>query len=209
MRIGVIGAGNVGGTLGRRWAGAGHDVTFGIRGSLGRDLRKILEASQGRARAATVAEAVRDAEVVVLAVPWAAVPEVIQSAGELTGKVVVDCTNPLQPKMAGVEVPPAGSAGEQVAQWARGARVVKAFNTTGAENMADPRYADGAASMLVAADDKKAKATVMGLASDLGFEPVDAGPLRQARLLEQFALLWISLAVGGQGRGIAFRLMRR
>jgi predicted dinucleotide-binding enzyme len=87
--------------------------------------------------------------------------------------------------------------------------VVKIFNTTGYNNMANPVYPDGAATMFYCGDDAGAKATAHRLAADLGFDPVDAGPLRQARLLEPLALLWISLAVHGAGRDIAFRLMRR
>jgi hypothetical protein len=88
-------------------------------------------------------------------------------------------------------------------------RVVKVFNTTGANNMANPRYGDGGATMFYAGDDAGAKQIASTLAAALGFEPVDAGPLVRARELEHLAMLWISLAFGGMGREIAFRLVKR
>jgi 8-hydroxy-5-deazaflavin:NADPH oxidoreductase len=209
MRIGIIGAGNVGGTLGRRWAALGHDVTFGVRGAPDAELRAIVDGARGRARAAPVADAVRDAEVVVLATPWAAVPDALASAGPLDGKVLFDCTNPLKPGFT-LDVGPGGESGaERVAALAKGARVVKVFNTTGFNNMADPSYGGEPTLMLYAGDDADAKAVAKRLATELGFEAVDAGPLARARLLEAFALVWITLAFGGLGREIAFRLVRR
>jgi predicted dinucleotide-binding enzyme len=209
MRIGIIGAGNVGGTLGRRWAALGHDVVFGVRGTPDDALRAIIDGAGGRARAATVGEAARGAEVVVLATPWAAVPDALNAAAPLDGKVLLDCTNPLKPGFT-LDVGPGGeSGGERVAALAKGARVVKVFNTTGFNNMADPLYGGEPTIMFYAGDDAEAKAVAKRLATELGFDAVDAGPLARARLLEPFALLWITLAVGGLGREIAFRLVRR
>lgn len=103
-----------------------------------------------------------------------------------------------------------GSGGEQVARWAPGARVVKAFNTTGFENMQNPKFGHEVATMFYAGEDREAKKIVRQLVSDLGFDPVDAGPLSQAHGLEVLASLWGGLAYGQQmGRGIAFRLLRR
>jgi predicted dinucleotide-binding enzyme len=209
MRIAVIGAGNVGGTLGRRWAALGHEVAFGVRGAPDDELRAIIDGARGKARAAPVPEAARDVEVVALATPWAAVPDALAAAGPLAGKVVLDCTNPIKPGLA-LDVGPAGESGaERVAALANGARVVKVFNTTGFENMADPVYGGEPTLMLYAGDDADAKAVAKQLATELGFDAVDAGPLARARLLEPFALVWITLAVGGLGREIAFRLVRR
>lgn len=203
MRIGIIGAGNVGGTLGRRWAGAGHEVVFGTRRP------ERVETPLGT-RAAGVREAAEHGEVVVLATPWDGVREALAAAGDLEGKVLFDCTNPLAADLSGLAIGHTTSASEQVAALAPGARVVKIFNSTGAGNMADPLYGEQAATMFCCGDDGEAKGIAARLAADLGFEPVDAGPLWNARLLEPLAMLWISLAyVQGLGPGIAFKLLRR
>jgi predicted dinucleotide-binding enzyme len=190
MKITVVGAGNVGGTLGRRWEAAGHQVRYA-----GRD---------------DIPQAVAGAEVVVLATPWKAMSEVAAQLGGLKGTVLVDATNPIGPGFS-LERGPGGESGaEWLARLVPGARVVKAFNTIGFNIMADPAFAAGPATLCYCGDDAGARQQVRQLATDLGFEPVDAGPLAQARLLEPFALLWITLAMKqGMGREIAFRLMRR
>jgi predicted dinucleotide-binding enzyme len=210
MQIGIIGAGNVGGTLGRAWAGKGHAVMFGVRNPADAKVKSLLAQAGAGATAGKVAEAAAHGEVVALATPWQAAREALQGAGALSGKVLLDCTNPLKADLSGLELGHTTSGGEQVAASASGARVVKIFNTTGFNNMADPHYGEGAATMFFAGDDAAAKAVATRLAADLGFDPVDVGPLVQARLLEPLALLWIYLAlVRGEGRDIAFRLMRR
>lgn len=207
MRIGIIGAGSVGGALGRGWARAGHEVTFGVRDASDPKVKKLMK--ETGAKAASVADAASGAEVVVLATPWGAIQDAVKSAGDLAGKVLFDCTNPLAPNLAGLTHGFDTSAAEQVASWAPQARVVKIFNTTGANNMESPDYNGVPATMFYCGDDADAKATAARLASDLGFDPVDAGSLQQARLLEPLALLWIRLAFQGMGRDIAFKLMRR
>ncbi len=170
----------------------------------------MVKATGGKARAATVKEAASAADVVVLAVPWGAVREVIKQAGHLSGKIVIDATNPLRPDLLGLVLGHNTSAGEEVARWAEGAKVVKAFNTTGAQNMANPQFGGQSATMFLCGDDAGAKKTVATLAEALGFEPVDAGPLAQARYLEPLAMLWITMAYGhGHGPNIAFKLLRR
>ena len=207
MRIAIIGAGHVGGTLGRRWATAGdarHTVTFGLRAGDEPDpqLGEFIEASGGAAAAASPAEAARGAEVVVFATPWKATRDAVQSAGSLGGKIVVDCTNPFAPGLTGLDVPRGRSGGEELASWAPGARVVKAFNTTGFNIMANPVFPEGPATMFYCGDDASAKRVVHGLADELGFDPIDAGPLSLARALESMALLWVSLAMGGVSGGV-------
>ncbi len=212
MRIGVIGTGRVGTALGMGWARAGHEVIFGARKPPSGECQERVSpsgSSPSTAKTASVAEAVALAEVIVLAIPWAAVQEVLrQIAPALSEKVLIDCTNPAK------EWPSlnhsAGSGGEQVARMAPGARVVKAFNTTGFENMQNPKYGDDAATMFYAGDDPEAKSVVHRLAFDLGFDPIDAGRLSQAHSLEVLASLWGGIAYGQKlGRGIAFRLLRR
>ena len=209
MRIAMIGTGNVGAALGQRFA-TEHEVVYGNRDPSSRGVRELLGRTPGRASAATLAQAAERADVVVLATPWKAAREALQAAGDLTGKVLVDCINPLKPNLEGLSIGTTTSAAEQVAEWARGARVVKAFNTTGSGNMLDPRFGAQRATMFVCGDDEAAKATVMGLAETIGFEPVDAGALSSARYLEPLAALWINLAYAqGLGVDIAFRLLRR
>ena len=145
MRITVIGTGNVGATLGKGWADAGHDVTFGTRDPASDKVKQLLGSSGERARAAAT-EAVQDAKVVVLATPWPAAQEVLRELGPLAGRVLLDCTNPLTRSFV-LEVGLSTSGGEQVAAWSGGARVVKIFNTTGSDNMASPRYGEQAATM--------------------------------------------------------------
>jgi hypothetical protein len=210
MRIAIIGAGNVGGTLGKMWAAKDHEVAFGVRRPNDAKVQALLAATGKRARAVSVKDAVAGAEVVLLATPWSATEAALRDAGELRGKVVVDATNPLKSDLSGLAIGHSTSAAEQVAGWAPGARVVKAFNTIGAAHMADPRFGTQRASMFICGDDASAKATVVRLAGELGFDPVDCGPLTQARLLEPLAMLWISIAYTyGAGPNIGFALLRK
>lgn len=210
MKIAIIGAGNVGGTLGKGWAKAGHEVVFGVRDTADPKLKALLATADGKARAASVKDAATSADVIALTVPWGAAQDALKSAGNLNGKILLDCTNPLKPDLSGLTHGFATSGGEQVAAWAAGARVVKIFNTTGAGNMGKPVYAEGPTVMLYCGDDPAAKRTAAQLAADLGFEPYDVGPLHEARLLEPFALTWIHLAVFQKlGTNFAFRLVKR
>lgn len=211
MRIAILGAGNVGGALGRLWAAKGHEVMFGVRDPKDPKLQELLKSAGGKAKAGSVKEAAAFGEVVALATPWPATQEAIRSAGDLAGKIVVDCTNPLAPDLSGLVIGTMNSAGEEVARWAKGARVVKAFNTIGAANFGNPKFGSESASMFICGDDAAAKSAVGKLAAELGFDVVDAGPLTSARLLEPLAMLWIHLAYQ-QGLGPtshAFKLLRR
>lgn len=210
MQIAIIGAGNVGGALGKGWAAKGHSVYFGVPDLQSEKMQVLLKSMGANGRAGSVQDAAANAEIVVFATPWNAAQNAIASAGNLAGKIVIDCMNPLAPDLSGLVLGHTTSAAEQVAAWAKGARVVKAFNTTGAGNMADSHYAGGKPVMCIAGDDAAAKKSVSQLAADLGFDAVDAGPLKNARLLEPFAMLWIYLAVKqGLGPNIAFQLLRR
>jgi predicted dinucleotide-binding enzyme len=210
MRIAVIGAGNVGGTLGRRWAELGHDVVFGLRnpqkGAAG--VKGGGELPSG-ASVASPSDAVRGADVVLLATPWAAVPDAIRELGTIDGVILLDAVNPLGAGMK-LDVGPNGESGaERVQALAPRARVVKVFNTTGYNNMQNPAYGGESTAMFYAGDDADAKGVAATLAETLGFDAIDTGPLIRARELEHLALLWISLAFGGLGREIAFRLVKR
>jgi predicted dinucleotide-binding enzyme len=207
MKIALLGGGQVGGALGIAWAKRGHEVFFGVQDPSAADMKATLELSDSRGRAGTPEEAVTFASVVVVALPWSAVDKVLESL-KIAGKVVIDCTNP----PAGLHGPDNAplSGAELVASSFPQAKVAKAFNITGANNMAQPVYAGGPAAMFVCADDVGAKAVAMTLSADAGFETYDLGPLANARLMESFAQLWIWLAYrGGLGREFAFRLVRR
>jgi len=207
MRLAIIGAGKVGAALGAGWSAKGHDVVYGVP-----DPQQPKYAALPRGAVMRSPEAAKGAAAIVLATPWRATEAAIRELGDLKGKIVIDCTNPLAVGAEGLDlvIGPDSSGGEQVAAWAAGASVFKTFNQTGAENMAmAPRF-DHPPVMLVAGDDTAAKPEVMRLVADLGFEAVDAGPLRAARLLERLALLWIELALKrGQGNAFAFALARR
>ena len=210
MKIAIIGAGNVGGILGKGWAKAGHEVVFGVRDPADPKWKDLLAAAGGPTKAARVRDAAATAEVIVLTVPWGAAEDALKNAGNLKGKILLDCTNPLKPDLSGLTHGWTSSGGEQVAAWAPGARVVKIFNTTGFGNIANPVYAEGAAMMLYCGDDPAAKKTAARLARELAFEPYDAGPLQEARLLEPFALTWIHLAIVQKlGTNFAFLLKKR
>lgn len=206
--IAVIGTGSVGRTLGRAWVKAGHPVRFGSRRPDAEEVRLMLNQLGPGVRAESSADAAAEAGIVVLAVPWAAARGTVEACGDLAGKILVDCTNPLRPDLAGLDVGPDQSGAELVAEWAPGARVVKAFNTTGFNIMAQPELASGRAMMPVCGDDAEARGLVCELAREVGFEPLDAGPLREARLLEPMALLWIRLSME-HGRDWAFSVVRR
>lgn len=210
MRIGTIGTGNMGRSLGSAWTRAGHDVMFGSR-----EAEKggaVARAAGGAARSGSYAEAARFGEVVLLATPWQGTEAAVRGAGSLEGKVLLDCTNPLAPDFSSLVVGHTSSAGEEVARWARGARVVKGFNAISSVHIdATPRTGfPEAPSVFYAGDDGDAKGTVRLLITDLGLDPVDAGPLTSARWLEPLAMLWVFLAYAlGQGPQTAYRLMRK
>ena len=211
MNIGIAGSGQVGGTLGTRWAAAGHRVAFGSRHPGSDEMKALAKTAGPNARVVPVAEAVASSEIVLLATPWGdATRDALSSNGPWSGKILIDATNPLLPRLEGLELGTSTSGAELVAQWAPGARVVKAFNTVGFNVMADPLFGAVPAVMFYCGDGTEAKQTVRQLAAELGFDPQDAGPLTQARLLEPLALLWISLALQqGFGREIGFQLLRR
>jgi NADPH-dependent F420 reductase len=209
MKIAVIGIGNVGGTLGARWARGGHDVIFGVRDPGADKVKSLVKLTEHKARAALVSDAAQASDVVVLATPWDATEAAVKSLGALKGKTIVDCTNPITQGFK-LAIGHTVSGGEKVASWAKSARVVKAFNTTGSNNMANPEYDTAAAVMFMCGDDAEAKRIVQPLISELGFDVMDAGPLSVARYLEPLAMLWINLAYAqGYGREFAFAVLKR
>jgi hypothetical protein len=208
MSVSIIGAGNVGMALGRAFTQRGESVVFGVPDP--EKYRESVSALGDGAGVAGTTQAIAASDVVILAVPYAALPAIAQSVPDWQGKILIDATNPLAPGLSGLVLGTSTSGAEELAKLARGARVVKAFNTTGAENMADTRYPGGAPMMPVCADDADARQRVMALATLIGFDAVDLGPLMAARYLEPFAMTWIHLAIKqGHGRKFAFAMLRR
>lgn len=205
MDIAIIGAGNVGAALGRAFSRAGHRVTFGVRDAA--SPRAEAAAAASGASLASIPEAVGKADLVVLAVPFTSAAAGLAAAGDLTGTIVVDATNPMARPVP--DGHPSGAA--WVASLAPGVRLVKAFNVLGFEHMDAPTLPGGRALLPVCGDDPEARRTVAALATEVGFEAVEAGGLENAALLESLARLWGVLAFGpgGLGRGIAFGLLRR
>ena len=197
MNIAVIGSGNVGSALGKGFGAKGHNVIFGSRNpAKEKDSGKQFE---------TVANAIAKSEVVVLAIPWGAVEDVLKN--DVSGKTVIDCINPIGPGMELV-MGCTTSAGERVAELAKGAKVVKAFNTVGSGIMQNPVFGTTKVTMMYAGDDDEAKKIARQLIADIGFEPVDAGPLKNSRYLEPFAMMWINLFFAMK-QDIAFQLIKR
>lgn len=206
--VGILGAGNVGLALARAFIAKGRSVVFGVPnpGKYGEAVARLGPS----ATIGTTEAAIRTCDLVILATPYAAAKEVASSVADWGNRIVVDATNPLAAGLAGLSVGTTSSGAEEIAKLAYGARVVKAFNTTGAENMADTRYPGGAVFMPVCGDDPEARARVIALAALIGFDAVDCGDLGAARYLEPFAMTWIHMAIKlGQGRNFAFARLRR
>lgn len=208
MGISILGAGNVGMALGSAFTQRGEQVTFGVPDA--NKYRAAVVALGPLAQLTSSAQAIESADIVILAVPHGAVASIAQSVPDWQGKILVDATNPLAPGLSGLTVGTTTSGAEDLANIARHARVVKAFNTTGAENMAHAAYSGGIPMMPVCGDDADARQRVMALATLIGFDAVDMGPLMAARYLEPFAMTWIHLAYRqGYGRQFAFSVLRR
>lgn len=208
MTIAIIGAGNVGMALGGAFTRRRETVVFGVPDP--NKYRDAVSIMGDRANLTTTAQAIEANDVVILAVPYSAVSTVAQSVSNWRGKILVDATNPLAPGLSGLALGTNTSGAEELAKQAHGARVVKAFNTTGAENMADSGYKGGLPIMPVCGDDADARQQVMSLASLIGFDAIDMGPLSAARYLEPFAMAWIHLAIKqGAGRNFAFARLQR
>lgn len=208
MTISIIGAGNVGKALAKAFIRQGKSVYFGVPDP--EKYRDLVQSLGANAQLGTVAQAVNANDLVIMAVPYAAAELVVKSVEEWKGKVLVDATNPVAQGRAGLAVGTTTSGAETVASFAKGARVVKAFNTTGAENMADSNFASGQPMMPICGDDDDARRRVIELATLIGFDAIDCGPLYAARYIEPFAMLWIHLAFKqGLGRQFAFARIKR
>ncbi len=202
MNIAIIGAGKIGVRLERKWK-ANHNVIFGVRDPESDKSKTLVRKGFN---ITTVQNAVDRSEIVVLAVPASAVESIIKGTQGLENKLIIDVTNPISTTL------PEGfqSMAEAVAQWSGSSQVVKTLNQTGSANLENPKYGEITLDTLICGNDEDAKSKAVTLVKELGFEPVDAGGLENASLLENLAKLWVTLAVfQGKGPGIAFKLLKR
>jgi 8-hydroxy-5-deazaflavin:NADPH oxidoreductase len=187
--------------LGAAWAGA-HDVSYGVR------IPEDAKHADLGAPVTNTHSAAATADVVALCTPWQGTRQAVADCGDLTGKVLIDCTNPLTPDFSALEIGHTTSGAEQIAAWAPGALVCKAMNQIGAPMMDHPQLPSTPV-MFVCGDNEPAKQVTAELVTQLGFEAVDAGDLTLARLLEPYALVWIHLALRrGFGTNWGFGLLR-
>ncbi len=189
--VAIIGTGEVAGALGPEFAALGHRIVYGSRNPDRETLRQLLVRTGHDASVVGQAEAVAQADIVLLAVPWNVVQEVVSNLGDLSGKVLIDPTNPRVIASDGLrEYGVESSNGELIQAMAPGAKVVKAFNTMSWETMVDPASTGGPVTVPLAGNDPEAKAVVAAIAEGMGLETVDLGPIRYAHVVEGLYLIW-------------------
>src|SRR5438067_10248544 len=211
MRIGILGSGLMGGKLGTIFAKAGYDVVFSYARSQ-RKLNRLARQAGRRAVAGTPREAAKDADMLLLAVHWSRVDDVLKQAGNLSGRVIVSCSLPMNADDTALVVAHTSSGAEKLAKKVAKARVVSAFGTVPSEVLFGVFAARRKArkpSLVYCGDESKSKKIAAELIRDVGFDPVDAGPLRIARYTEPFTLLIAQLAYeGDEGPELAYRFER-
>jgi predicted dinucleotide-binding enzyme len=207
MKIGIIGAGDVGGTLGKSWRQRKHDIMFGVRNLQSHNVQRLAQMDKSLTFG-NINDAVAFGDVILFAIPWTSIEETVRGRN-LSGKIVIDPTNPLTPDLRQLAFDDS-SVAERIANLAKGAKVVKAFNTIGAQTLNNSIFGSNRADLFLCGDDTPSKRVVGELAADIGFDVVDIGSLANARMLENLALLWIELALRQElGPNIAFKLLRR
>lgn len=211
-RIGILGTGGVGQTLGTGFCGLGHEVRLGAREATNEKALAWAAESHGKGSVGTFADAAEFGELLVVATRWAGTENALRLAGpeRFAGKVVMDVTNPIaaeaSPKLA---IGLTDSGGEQLQRWLPGAQVVKAFNTVGHAHMVKPNFPGGPPDMPICGDDPEARRTVAEICRAFGWSPLDLGGLEAARLLEPLCLFWILVGVRTGSWNHALKLLRR
>jgi 8-hydroxy-5-deazaflavin:NADPH oxidoreductase len=209
MHTAIIGAGNVGTALGNAWIKLGHEISFGVRDPESAKARCLAQQFP-TARLLPNCKAAQNREIIVLATPWQSTEEAVRTCGDLKGKTIIDCTNPLKSDFSGLEVGFSTSGGELVSEWADGADVFKAMNQIGARLMDAPSFGGTVKPVMFVCGEGKQKASVILLVEQLGFTVIDAGELKAARLLEPYGMLWIHLALTQKVPGdFAFALLAK
>ena len=207
--VAVIGTGNVGSALGPQLAKLGHPVIYGTRDPARESVRVLVARTGPKGSAATQQDAAARADVVVLAVPADALEAVTKSLGPLAGKILVDVSTGAMRKGADgyMELVPGPSNSERVQSWAPRARVVKVA-IPGAYVIAQPLVHGVAPTVPIAANDRAAKETVARMIAGIGLDPFDAGPLRFARSIDEFGLLFMVPLQQGRAEGIEIKFLR-
>ncbi len=201
MKISILGSGNIGGTLGRKWANQGHTIKFGVRDVADPKHQALIGGGGGDITVATPAEAANFGEVVVLAVPGSAVASIIEAAGDaLAGKIIIDTTNRIgQAEMNSLRF---------ITEKVPSARLYRAFNSLGWENFDNPQLGGSQVDLFFCGDPGDARPVVERLIADIGLRPIYVGDLTQVEVVDNLAKLWFALALGqGYGRRLAFKLL--
>ena len=207
--VAVIGTGDMGDTLGPRFAGLGYRVIYGSRDPQSEKVQALVMRTGHAASAAAPAAAAAEADIVVLAVPWPAMETVAQKLGKLDGKIVIDISMPFKQGEDGYPEPLLQtSSAEMIQKWNPGARVVKTFATMGSGIIDQPRSAGGTISLPIASDDKAAKEKVAGIVKAMGLDPVDFGPLRMAREIETLQQIYMIPLVQNRPWNWEFHFLR-
>ncbi len=206
--IAILGTGRLGSVLGKRWGEAGHRVIYGSRTPDDPRVRMVVSSSGGRASALPPKDAVSNAGVVVFALPWKPVKDLLPTLGDLTGKLIIDPMHFGLQLVDGYPHAPEDptSLAEQFQALVPGATVVKAFNAIAAKTIFDPARLGGPVSVPLAGTDRPAKTRVAGLISEIGLEPVDTGPLAAARYLEDMLRVSVGYLIYSKGKSFEFYL---
>ena len=215
MKIGVLGTGAVGSVLGAGLIKLGHEVKIGSRDPKSDKLKEWMAKNGAKASADTFAEAAAFGEMIVLATLWTGTENALKLAGanNFTGKVVIDCTNPLVFNNPGgppnLALAHTDSGGEQVQRWLPKARVVKAFNMVGNAHMVNPDFPGGPPDMFICGNDANAKERVTDILKQFGWSVIDIGGIEGARLLEPLCILWVLYGMKTGSWNHAFKLLRK
>jgi len=206
--IAVIGTGNVGGALGTEFAALGHTIVYGSRDPSSSDIADLVARTDGDASATTQAEAVKGADIVVLAVPGMLVEEITKSLGDLSGKIIIDPTNPIDRSGSEFKLGVTSSNGEIIQSAAPDAHVVKAFNALNWKTMVDPESSGGPVSIPLAGNNADAKATVAELIEGMGLEAIDVGGIENAHWVEGMLIMWLNNRYGGEREPFDYHLRK-
>ncbi len=215
MKIGILGTGDVGRTLGNGFVALGHSVKMGSREAGNQKAEAWVKQAGAGASAGTFAEAAQFGEVAVIALLWSGVENALRLAGpeNFAGKVVIDVTNPLSSPSPNAPLQLAlghtDSGGEQVQRWLPSARVVKAFNSVGQAHMFKPQFPGGPPDMFICGNDDAAKQTVIGILKEFGWPAIDIGGIEGSRLLEPLCILWVGYGMRTGTWNHAFKLLRK
>ncbi|MFT5197073.1 MAG: NADPH-dependent F420 reductase [Cellvibrionaceae bacterium] len=207
LKIAIIGPGQVGVMLATLWSQKGHQIFLGSR----EPTKAAIIASElgHNMQGMGIAQAAEQADILLFSFPWYALIDIEREIGKCAGKIIIDCINPIT-SSGSLALGHKRSAGEEIAQTFPLAKVIKAFNHIYVDHFNNPIFDQKPASAYYCSDDDSAKKIVVQLATEMGFDPVDIGPIKHARYLEPLALLWIQMAFHmGQGADFTFKMLKR